>query len=109
LVFQYHIPRIKPSATVHRRAGFTGITFHYLQFERALGIPFTTTNTNSVDVQGVSIPTASSMDVQGISLSTASSMNVQGVSLYTASSMEVQGVSLSTSSSSMDMQGVPLF
>ncbi len=34
-----------------------------------------------MDVQGVSLSTASSMDVQNVSLSTASSMNVKGVSL----------------------------
>ena len=36
--FQYHITRIKPSAAVYGRAEC--ISFHYLQFGRALGIPF---------------------------------------------------------------------
>jgi hypothetical protein len=44
-----------------------------------MGIPFTTTNTSSMEVQDVSIPTASNMDVQGVSISTASSINVHGV------------------------------
>jgi hypothetical protein len=45
MIFQYHIARITPSAAVYGRAGC--ISSHYLQFGRALGIPFTTTNTNS--------------------------------------------------------------
>ncbi len=40
-----------PTAAVYGRAGC--ITFHYLQFRLALGIPSTTTNTSSMDVQGV--------------------------------------------------------
>ena len=36
------------SVAVYGRAGC--ITFLYLQFGRALGIPFTTTNTSSMDV-----------------------------------------------------------
>ncbi len=32
-----------------------------------MGIPFTNTNTSSMDVQGVSISAASSVDVQGVS------------------------------------------
>jgi hypothetical protein len=47
------------------------------------------------------------MDVNGVSLSTASSLDLQCVSLSGASCMDVQGVSLSNTSS-MDMQGVPL-
>jgi hypothetical protein len=69
--------------------------FHYLQFRRAVGIPFTTTNTSSMDVQGVSLSTASSMDKQGVSISTVSSMyiTVQDVFLSTAGSMDVHGTS----------------
>ncbi len=40
--FQYQIIRIIPSAAIYGRAGC--ITFHTLQFGRALGIPFNTTN-----------------------------------------------------------------
>jgi hypothetical protein len=72
MIFQYHIARITQSAAVYGRAGC--ITFHYLQFGHALGIPFTTANSSSMDVQGVSISTASNMDV---SPSNASSMDVQ--------------------------------
>jgi hypothetical protein len=44
-----------------------------------------------MDVQGVSLSTASSMDVQIVlSLSTASSMDVQGVSQSIACSVDVQ-------------------
>jgi hypothetical protein len=42
VIFQYHIPRITPSAAVYGHAGC--ITFQSLQFGRALGFPFTTTN-----------------------------------------------------------------
>jgi hypothetical protein len=82
-----------------------------LHFGGAVGIPVTTNNKSSMDVQGVSLSTASShdmqgvslsiarMDMQGVSLSTASGMDVQGVSLFTASNMGVEGVSLSTTSS----------
>ncbi len=41
--------------------------------------PFTTNNTSSMDMQGVSISTASSMEAQGVSLSTSISMDVEGV------------------------------
>jgi hypothetical protein len=41
------IARITPSEAVYGRVRC--ITFHYLQFGRALGIPFTTTNTSSMD------------------------------------------------------------
>jgi len=51
MIFQYHLSRITPSAAVYGREGC--ITFHCLQFWRAQGIPFTTTNTSSIDVQGV--------------------------------------------------------
>jgi hypothetical protein len=44
MIFQHHIARITPSAAFYGSAGC--ITFHYLQFGRELGIPFTTT-TNS--------------------------------------------------------------
>jgi hypothetical protein len=75
MIFQYKIARITPSAAVYGRAGC--ITVHYLQFGPAQGIPFTSTNTSSIDVHGVSISSASTMGVQDISLSTASSMDVQ--------------------------------
>ncbi len=89
-----HEETTKPSAAVYRRAGC--ITFHYLQFGRALttGIFFTTTNTSinfrilvwtcrvysfhpqpgvwTCSVQGACLYTASSTDVQGVSLSIAS-------------------------------------
>ncbi len=42
MIFDCHVARITPSAAVYGRAGC--ITFHYLQFGRTLGIPFTTTN-----------------------------------------------------------------
>ncbi len=42
IIFQYHKARITQLADVYGRSGC--ITFHYLQFERALGIPFTTNN-----------------------------------------------------------------
>ncbi len=42
MICQYHKARITPSAAVYGRAGC--ITFHYLQFERALSIPFITTH-----------------------------------------------------------------
>jgi hypothetical protein len=82
-----------------------------------------------MDMQGVSLSTASSMDVKGVSISSASSMDVQDVSLSTTavwacrvypfppevwmlrislsatSVMDVQGVSLSTTSG-IDVQGV---
>ncbi len=48
MIFLFHIA-ITPSAAVYGRAGC--ITFHCLQFGRALGIPFTTTNTSRMDVQ----------------------------------------------------------
>jgi hypothetical protein len=57
MIFQYHIARIAPSTAVYGHAGC--IYFHYLQFGHALGIPFTITNTSRMDVQGVSISTAS--------------------------------------------------
>ncbi len=44
-IFQYYIARITPSAAVY---GLEWITFHYLQFVRALRIPFFT-NTSSMD------------------------------------------------------------
>jgi hypothetical protein len=44
MIFQCHIARITASAAVYGRAGC--ITFHYLQFGRALGIPITTTTTS---------------------------------------------------------------
>ncbi len=56
-----------------------------------------------MDVQGVSISTASSMDMHGVTLSEASSGDVQSVSISTTSRMDLQGVSLSTG---MDVQGV---
>jgi hypothetical protein len=43
-----------------------------------------------MDMQDVSLSTASSMDVQVVFPSTASSLNVNGVSLSSASSMDVQ-------------------
>jgi hypothetical protein len=42
-----------------------------------MGIPVTTTNTSSMDLQGVFLSITSSMDVQGVSLSTTSSMDVK--------------------------------
>ncbi len=84
----------------HQQYGCAGcITFHYLQFVRVLGIPFTITNTSGMDVQGVSISTASSTDMHGVMLSEASSGDVQSVSISTTSRMDLQGVSLSTGSS----------
>ncbi len=56
---------VPPWPAVYRRAGC--ITSHYLQFRRAVGIPFTTTNTNNMDVQGVSLSTTCSLDVQWVS------------------------------------------
>jgi hypothetical protein len=44
--FQHHIDRKTPSAAIYGRAGC--ITFHYIQF--GLGIPFTITNTSSMNV-----------------------------------------------------------
>ncbi len=49
--------------------------FHYQQFGCAVGIPFTTTNTSRMDVQGVPPSSANTMDVPGVSPSTASSMD----------------------------------
>jgi hypothetical protein len=54
-----------------------------------MGIPFTTTNTSNMDVQGVSISTASSIKVHGVSLSTTSITDVLSASLSSASSMNV--------------------
>jgi hypothetical protein len=45
-----------------------------------------------MDVQGVSLYTASSMDRKAVSLSTVSGMDVQGVSQTIACSVDVQGV-----------------
>jgi hypothetical protein len=45
------------------------------------------------------------MDMQAVSLFTASRVDVQFVSLFTASSIDGQAVSLSTAS--MDVQGYP--
>jgi hypothetical protein len=62
--------------------------FHHQQHQQyghAWCAPFTTNNTSSIKMQGVSISTASSMEMQGgVSLSTNVSMDVQGVSLSTA-------------------------
>ncbi len=94
---QHHIVRITPAAAVCGHAEC--ITFHYLQFGNAVGIPVTSTNTSSMVVKGVSLSTASNMDVKGVSIFKASSMDVQGVFLSTTNSMDIQGVSLSTTSS----------
>jgi hypothetical protein len=56
-----------PSAADYECAGC--ITFHYLQFGHAIGIPFTTTNTSSTDVQGVSLYTTCSLYVNWVSRS----------------------------------------
>jgi hypothetical protein len=53
MIFQYHIARITPSVAVYGGAGC--ITFHYLQFESALGIPFTTTNNRFVKCRNVGL------------------------------------------------------
>ncbi len=45
------------------------ITFHYLQFRCAVGIPFTTTNNSSMDVQEVSLCTTCSLVEYWVSLS----------------------------------------
>jgi hypothetical protein len=60
---------------------------------------------DSVDVQGVSLSTASSVDMQGVSLPPACCMHVQGVSIYTITSVDVQGVNLSTASSKEVLAG----
>jgi hypothetical protein len=60
-----------------------------MQFGHALGITFIATNTNSMNVQGVSFSIASCIDVQGGTLSIASCMDVQGISLSNACSMDV--------------------
>jgi hypothetical protein len=44
MIFQGHITRITPSAAVYGRAGCITSHYTYLQFGRALGIPFTTNN-----------------------------------------------------------------
>ncbi len=60
----------------------------YLQFRRAVGILFITSNTSSMDVQGISLSTTCILDVQGVSLSTTNSMDVQGTSFdHTTSSV----------------------
>jgi hypothetical protein len=51
MIFQYLIAKTTPSAAVYGRAECA--TLHYLQFGRALGIPFTTTNTSSMEEKGV--------------------------------------------------------
>ncbi len=86
----------------------------------------TTTNTSSMNLQGIYISTASSMDMQVYHFplpavwmcrapSTANT-DVQGVSLSTARSMDMEGISFSTASwtcrlypsSSIDVQVYPL-
>jgi hypothetical protein len=73
------------------------IPFNYLQFRRAVGIPFT--NMSGMDVQGASLSTGINMDVQGVSLSTTSSVFVVGVSLSTLPAVWTCKVPLSTTSS----------
>ncbi len=53
IIFQYHIAITTPSAAVYGRAGC--ITFHYLQFGRSLGIPFTTTNNSFFKCRNVGL------------------------------------------------------
>ncbi len=48
-----YIARIRPSAAVYGRAGCT--TFHYMQFGRALSIPFTTTNNSRFKYRNIGL------------------------------------------------------
>jgi hypothetical protein len=67
-------------------------TCRVYHFPLPASIPFITTHSSSMDVQRVSLSTASSIDLQGKTPSTASSMDVLAVSLSTASSKDVQCV-----------------
>ncbi len=62
MIFQYKIAKITQSAAIYGRAGC--ITFHYLQFGRAQGIPFKTTNTSIIHADCVSISTAMGMTLK---------------------------------------------
>ncbi len=75
-------------------------------------------NTNSVDLQDVSISFACSVDMLGVSISIAYNVDMHGVSISIAFSVDMQGVSIGNTSSvdwqgesisiacSVDMQGV---
>jgi hypothetical protein len=84
MIFQYQIARITPSAAVYGRAGC--ITFHYLQFGRALGIPFTTTNNSFFKCRNVGLSVIQSVryrNEQKLRCRNQSGTGIRGQSLVT--------------------------
>jgi hypothetical protein len=78
MIFQHHTVRNLSSPAVYGHARC--MTSHFPQFSCAVGIPFLTTNTNNMDMQGVSLSTTCSLEVQWVSHSSAPTP-VQGLSI----------------------------